>query len=70
MDEDGLPRQIFVLLARSVAEDGRVEQATLRQGHRNRKGFLGCTASQSGGTMRKAPVVAPFSIRFQVAWLH
>eukprot|EP00955_Chlamydomonas_euryale_P017613 188220-Chlamydomonas_euryale.AAC.3 len=35
-------------LARSVAADGRVEQLTgLKQGHRNNKDLLGCTALQS-----------------------
>jgi len=31
----------------------------LNQGNRNIKGFSGCTALQSGGAMRKVPVVAP-----------
>eukprot|EP00955_Chlamydomonas_euryale_P098331 365137-Chlamydomonas_euryale.AAC.7 len=60
MDEDRLPRQVFdCSLARSVAEDDRVEQLKLRPGHRNVKTFLGCTALQSGDAMMKIPVVAP-----------
>eukprot|EP00955_Chlamydomonas_euryale_P047144 353596-Chlamydomonas_euryale.AAC.6 len=60
MDEDRLPRQVIdCSLARSVAEDGRMEQLKLRPGHRNIKGFLGCTALQNKGAMRKVPVVAP-----------
>eukprot|EP00955_Chlamydomonas_euryale_P118055 366516-Chlamydomonas_euryale.AAC.7 len=47
MDEDRLPRQVVdCSLARSVAEDGRVEQ-------------LKCRILQSGGAMRNVAVVAP-----------
>eukprot|EP00955_Chlamydomonas_euryale_P072990 361596-Chlamydomonas_euryale.AAC.3 len=53
---------------RTVAEDGRMEQLKLRQGHRNI--FHECTALQSRGAMRKAPVVAPLFTIFQVAWPH
>eukprot|EP00955_Chlamydomonas_euryale_P096973 365044-Chlamydomonas_euryale.AAC.1 len=36
MDEDRLPRQVLdCSIARSVAEDGGVEQLKLRPGHRN-----------------------------------
>eukprot|EP00955_Chlamydomonas_euryale_P041747 352101-Chlamydomonas_euryale.AAC.2 len=46
VDEGCLPRQVFnCLLARSVAEDGRVEQLKLRQGHRNIKDFSGVYSS-------------------------
>eukprot|EP00955_Chlamydomonas_euryale_P022061 233009-Chlamydomonas_euryale.AAC.1 len=58
MDEDCLPRQVFYcLLARSVAEDGRVEQLKLRPGLRNIKdssgmyssAIQGCHKEGSGG---------------------
>eukprot|EP00955_Chlamydomonas_euryale_P118063 366517-Chlamydomonas_euryale.AAC.3 len=60
MDEDRLPRQVFdCSLARSVAENGHVEQLKLRgsQGHRNIKEFSGmysfairgCHEEGSGG---------------------
>eukprot|EP00955_Chlamydomonas_euryale_P074017 361917-Chlamydomonas_euryale.AAC.8 len=50
MDVNRLPRQVFdCLLARSVAEDGRVEQLKLRQGHRNMKDFSGMYSSAIGG---------------------
>eukprot|EP00955_Chlamydomonas_euryale_P010203 109419-Chlamydomonas_euryale.AAC.1 len=40
MDEDRLPRHVFYCLsARSVAEDCRVGQLKLRQGHRNKNKF-------------------------------
>eukprot|EP00955_Chlamydomonas_euryale_P043794 352715-Chlamydomonas_euryale.AAC.2 len=42
MDEDCLPGRVFgCSLARSVAEDGRLEQLKLRLGHRNIKDFSG-----------------------------
>jgi len=60
MDEDLWPRQDFgCSVARSVAEDDRVEQLTLWQGHRIIKDFPGMPALQSAGAMRKALVVAP-----------
>eukprot|EP00955_Chlamydomonas_euryale_P115203 366335-Chlamydomonas_euryale.AAC.5 len=52
MDEDRLPLQVFdCSLARSVAEDGRMEQLKLRQGHRNikKKDFSGMYSSAIGG---------------------
>eukprot|EP00955_Chlamydomonas_euryale_P118423 366540-Chlamydomonas_euryale.AAC.7 len=50
MDEDRLPWQVFdCSLARSVAEDGRVEQLKLRPGHRNNKDFSGMYSSAIWG---------------------
>eukprot|EP00955_Chlamydomonas_euryale_P039225 351330-Chlamydomonas_euryale.AAC.2 len=50
MDEDRLPRQVFdCSLARSVAEDGRVEQLKLRPDHRNIKDFSGMYSSAIRG---------------------
>eukprot|EP00955_Chlamydomonas_euryale_P116403 366414-Chlamydomonas_euryale.AAC.9 len=43
---------------RSVAEDGRVEQLTLRQCHRNVEVFLGWTALERRGAQRKILVEA------------
>eukprot|EP00955_Chlamydomonas_euryale_P064293 358929-Chlamydomonas_euryale.AAC.4 len=53
MDEHCLPHQVFdCSLARSVAEDGRVER--LKTGSQKyERHFLGCTALQSRGSMRK-----------------
>eukprot|EP00955_Chlamydomonas_euryale_P070852 360874-Chlamydomonas_euryale.AAC.17 len=60
MDEDRLPRHVFdCSLARSVEEDGRVEQLKLRWGHINIEEFSGMYSSvirgcheegSSGGT--------------------
>eukprot|EP00955_Chlamydomonas_euryale_P101239 365333-Chlamydomonas_euryale.AAC.4 len=50
MDEDRLPRQVFdCSLARSVAEDGRVEQLQLRPHHRNIENFSGMYSSTLRG---------------------
>eukprot|EP00955_Chlamydomonas_euryale_P026649 281038-Chlamydomonas_euryale.AAC.1 len=50
MDEDRLPRQDFdCSLARSVAEDGCVEQLKFRPGHRNIKDFPGMYCSAIRG---------------------
>eukprot|EP00955_Chlamydomonas_euryale_P115402 366346-Chlamydomonas_euryale.AAC.7 len=50
MDEDRLLRQVFdCSLARSVAEDGRVEQLKLRPRHRNMKDFSGMHSSATRG---------------------
>eukprot|EP00955_Chlamydomonas_euryale_P107717 365796-Chlamydomonas_euryale.AAC.15 len=50
MDEDRLPQQILdCSLARSVVEDGRVEQLKLRPGHRNIKGFSAMYSSAIRG---------------------
>eukprot|EP00955_Chlamydomonas_euryale_P099891 365250-Chlamydomonas_euryale.AAC.3 len=60
MDEDPLPGQdLPCSVARSVAEDCRVEQFKLKEGHRNTKEFLECTVLQSRSAMRRASVVAP-----------
>eukprot|EP00955_Chlamydomonas_euryale_P086502 364218-Chlamydomonas_euryale.AAC.22 len=46
IDGDRLPRQVFdCSLARSFAQDGRVEQLKLRPGHRNVKYFSGMYSS-------------------------
>eukprot|EP00955_Chlamydomonas_euryale_P050279 354510-Chlamydomonas_euryale.AAC.3 len=50
MDEDRLPRQVFACpLARSVAEDGRVEQLKLRPGPRIIRDFSGMYGSAIQG---------------------
>eukprot|EP00955_Chlamydomonas_euryale_P097403 365072-Chlamydomonas_euryale.AAC.21 len=50
MDEDRLPRKVFdCSVARSVAEDGRVEQLKLRPGHRSIKDFSGMYSSAIRG---------------------
>eukprot|EP00955_Chlamydomonas_euryale_P053098 355369-Chlamydomonas_euryale.AAC.3 len=50
MDEDRLPRQVFdCLLAKSVAQDGHVEQLKLRSGHRNIENFSGWYSSAIRG---------------------
>eukprot|EP00955_Chlamydomonas_euryale_P006396 67772-Chlamydomonas_euryale.AAC.2 len=50
MDEDRLPRHVFdCSLARSVAEDGRMEQLKLRLGHVNIKDFSGMYSSAIRG---------------------
>eukprot|EP00955_Chlamydomonas_euryale_P035391 350101-Chlamydomonas_euryale.AAC.1 len=58
MDEDRLPRQVFdCSLARSVAEDGRVEQVRIRPGHRNINDLSGMYSSPIQGCHEKVPVV-------------
>eukprot|EP00955_Chlamydomonas_euryale_P017830 190119-Chlamydomonas_euryale.AAC.3 len=60
MGEDRLPQQVYdCSLARSVAEDGRVEQLKSRPGHRSNKDFYGIYTAANRGAMRKVPVVAP-----------
>eukprot|EP00955_Chlamydomonas_euryale_P001646 18553-Chlamydomonas_euryale.AAC.1 len=50
MDEDRLPQQAFACsLARSVTEDGRVEQLKLRPCHRNIRDFSGMYSSAISG---------------------
>eukprot|EP00955_Chlamydomonas_euryale_P118021 366512-Chlamydomonas_euryale.AAC.22 len=45
INEDPLPLQVFECSLARVAEDGRVEQLKLRQGHRNIKDFPGMYSS-------------------------
>eukprot|EP00955_Chlamydomonas_euryale_P034587 349836-Chlamydomonas_euryale.AAC.5 len=57
MDEGCLPRQVFdCSLARPGAEDGRVEQPKLRQGHRNSRDFSGMYSSAIRGCHEEGPL--------------
>eukprot|EP00955_Chlamydomonas_euryale_P101183 365327-Chlamydomonas_euryale.AAC.13 len=55
MDEDRLPRQVSgCSLAKSVAEDGRMEQLKLRPGHRSINDFSGMYSSAIPGCHEEA----------------